>query len=619
MRGEGRRTGRDVAGRIDLLDAQRLALLLRGIEGDGEGAIGRDRGTAKQGAVGRAHVHRGAGFPTTAQAQAVAGHAQLGRRARCGQVGDGQRRGRRQVAGRIGLLDGQVLAIELWAREGQAEGAVGTDQAGAEHGALGITHVDGRARLAGTGEGHAIGCQLQGGRCNGRGDVRRRQRRGGRSIARSIGLHHGQGLAILLGAAERHAEGAIGGDGGDAQDGTRGITDGHPCAGFAQAGESTAVVRQLQAGHGLRCGDIGRDQGRGRRAGASGVGLHHAQRLAVELGAAQGHAEAAIGTDHGAAQDLLIGTPDSDGVARLPRAGQGQAIGAERQAGRGFGGIGPDRRKGRGRWRDVAGHIGLLGSQCLTFQLCAAQRDGEGAVGAHHGGAQDGACGVADGDGRPRFAQAAQAQAIGRHLQRGWRGRRGDVGHDQFAGRGGIACSIGLGDRQGGRVQLGTAQNDAEGAIGGDRSGAQDVAIGATDGHGGAGFAGAGHGQTIGSQGQACGCLRRGHVGGGVGGRWRGGAVGVGLHGGQGFTVELRAGQGYGEGAVGAHGGRAQHGTVGGTYGHGVAGLAGAGQGQAVGTQGQPRRRVGRIGPDGRKGGGGRRDVAGGVGLVEGQ
>ncbi len=130
----------------------------------------------------------------------------------------------------------------------------------------------------------------------------------------------------------------------------------------------------------------------------------------------------------------------------------------------------------------------------------AAQRRTEGAVRRDHGGAEHAARGIAHRDGGTWFAGAGQRHAVGceQQVTRGL--GRGHVGRGVGRRRRGGARGIGLDGREGFAIELCIAQGDGEGAVGTDRRGAQDVAIGATDGDRGPWLADTGEDQAIGTE-----------------------------------------------------------------------------------------------------------------------
>ncbi len=578
-RRRGRDHGRCIAGGIGLFDAQLLTVELGRAQCHGEGAVGCDHSRAQDDAIGIAHGDGGAWLTTAAQAQAIVGHLYVGRGVRGGDVGGGVGRGGGGEAGRISLHGREGFAVELGGRQGKGEGAVGTYHGRAQHAAVGRPDRDRVARLSGPAQGQAIGAQRQIGGCRRRVHAGRCGRHGADGgVAGRIGLGDGQGLTVELGAAEGDREAAIGRDHGGAQHAAVRATYGDRGTWLAGTGQRQAIVTDLQAGGRGRRGHVGGDEGGSGRGEAFGIGLDHAQGFAIELRAAQGHAEGAVSRHHCGAQHGAIGAADGHRVAGFAPAGEGQPVGAQRQGCRCRRCIHPRWGKGRGGRRDVAGGIRLLDAQGLAIGLGSAQGHAEGAIGTDHGRAEHRAVGTAHGDRGAWLAGTTERQTVGADGQVGRRGGWGHVGGDQRCVGGGIARRVGLIDRQGLAIELRCTQADAERPVGGHHGRAQHATIGAPYSDGGTRLAGPGEGQAVGAQLQVGGRGRRLGVGGGDDDRVGGGARRVGLVDDHRLTVVLRRVERHGEVAIGADHRAAQQGAVRAAHVHRSARDAGPGQ-----------------------------------------
>ncbi len=155
-----------------------MAGALRHVQGDVEDAVGRDHGSAQDGAIGGPHRDRGAGFAASADHTAFGIQDGVGRCRRRSDVGCVEHHVGRGIAGRIGLAQRQGLAIELRCAQRQAEGAIVGDLGATEQTTIGGTCGDGGTGLTGTGDGTAIGAQLQVSERGRRGHIGRDQGRG---------------------------------------------------------------------------------------------------------------------------------------------------------------------------------------------------------------------------------------------------------------------------------------------------------------------------------------------------------------------------------------------------------------------------------------------------------
>ena len=122
---------RDVLGSIGQGHLQALAIELRGLQGDGEGACGAHHTRAD---LCRAHEHPHGGAHFADATEGVAGRIepQLGRRCWRRQVWRLHRDRLADVAGWVGLQHGKHLVIDLSRRQVHTEAAVGQDRARAQ-------------------------------------------------------------------------------------------------------------------------------------------------------------------------------------------------------------------------------------------------------------------------------------------------------------------------------------------------------------------------------------------------------------------------------------------------------------------------------------------------------
>jgi hypothetical protein len=137
---------------IDGDHVQQFAIGLGRIQFDAETAIGIGDGAADQRAVGM-HFHAAASRRGTGEGGAVGIDGQVARAV----WGGGQRyvvlQGHGGVAAWVGLHQAQVFARLCGGIQVDQEGAVGTDHARADHGAVGIAHFDGGTRFATAAQG----------------------------------------------------------------------------------------------------------------------------------------------------------------------------------------------------------------------------------------------------------------------------------------------------------------------------------------------------------------------------------------------------------------------------------------------------------------------------------
>ena len=344
-----------------------------------------------------------------------------------------------------------------------------------------------------------------------------------------------------------------------------------------------------------------------------GVRLGDLEQLAVGLRGGERCAIAAIGGHGRGADHRAAGIAYRYGRAGLAAAGDDGAAAADccRQA---------KRRGDVGRvhgcfGRDIACRIGLGDLEQLAIGLRRGEGDAEAATGSDQGGAERIAGGVMDAHRRARLAGAGHHRAVRRHARHG-RGGRGDVRRGQADGRRMVAGAIGLPHRQRSAIGLGRGERDEIAAIARDHGGADGRAARAGDGDGGARLAGAGDRGAVrrDRRGRRCGGddVRRRHACGG-----RDIAAGIRLGDRQRAAVRYARGQRHRVGAVRADDRGAHRGAgIGIAHGDGSAGLAGAGHCRAV------RRDAGRRCGGGREIGrgddGGRRMVAGRIGLHHG-
>ncbi|MCY1173792.1 hypothetical protein D9M73_139670 [compost metagenome] len=122
---------RSITAWVGLHQAQLLAWLCGRIQVDQEGAVGTDHTCADHSAIGIAHFDCGTWFAATAQGQAVSTNCNIGYCVRRCDVRRIELQWRRGVAGGIHQTHIERFTIGLGRRQGEAEQAVGTDDAGA--------------------------------------------------------------------------------------------------------------------------------------------------------------------------------------------------------------------------------------------------------------------------------------------------------------------------------------------------------------------------------------------------------------------------------------------------------------------------------------------------------
>ncbi|MNO80160.1 hypothetical protein D3C76_713530 [compost metagenome] len=146
-----------VAARVGLYQAQCGARLGCRVEADHEGAVGADCSGADDSTDGITYFNSGTGLAATAEHQAIGTDHDVADRLRRGDVRCIELQRRRGVAGSIYQPHVQRLAIGLSREQGDAEGAVWVDQAGANQVAGAIAHLHRGAGFAAPGKGDAIG------------------------------------------------------------------------------------------------------------------------------------------------------------------------------------------------------------------------------------------------------------------------------------------------------------------------------------------------------------------------------------------------------------------------------------------------------------------------------
>ncbi|MNH15739.1 hypothetical protein D3C79_753580 [compost metagenome] len=121
------------------------------------------------------------------------------------------------------------------------EGAVGTDYASADHGAVGIAYLDGGARFATAAQGQAISADHDIAYCIRWRDIRGIELQRRRGVAGGIHQAYVQCFAVGLRRVHGQAEQAIGANDTTADNGAGGITHLDGSTRFAATGEGHAV------------------------------------------------------------------------------------------------------------------------------------------------------------------------------------------------------------------------------------------------------------------------------------------------------------------------------------------------------------------------------------------
>ncbi|MNO37410.1 hypothetical protein D3C76_274920 [compost metagenome] len=571
-----------VAGGVLGDEGQGLAVDLRSVQVEHEGAVRVDCHLAKQVAIVVYHGDAGAGFTGTNQlGAAVVDHGD-----HCGWRGNvscGGRADRRDVAARIGQGHLQHLPVKLRRAQVDHELAVGTDLDGAD---LGDADVDanGSARFADAAELVARHVEPQLGRrrwwCEvGRQDVDRRT-----DVAGWVGLLYRQRFVVDLRGCQLDAEAAVGLHGAKAQHGARSVAHGDGCPGFAQAGHHAAVDTDVDLGKRSGRGEVWGLQGGHRRYVAGSVGLGEAEQLAVTQRRGEGDGEMPAGVDRGPADFVAIRRGDDDLCPNLAAAGEGDAIAGDGK----LGWCGWWRGVGRGDGtgiRLVAGGIDQHHLHLLAVGLRRTEVYLEAAVATHDRGAEHAAIGSQHADSGARFAGTVeQAAAPGEGQVLGGIGchaiRRGEADAVGL-----VAGNIGLAGAELFAVDLRAAKANAEVAIGIDQTGAEIDAAFTDHGNGGTRLAAATEHQPVAGQHDIGQRQRCGGVGRLQAGRQRRAAVGAYGADLQHFAVGLGATEVDREGAVVGDGGGTQQYAIGAIHVHCAAWGCRAGHCQAIGSQ----------------------------------
>ncbi|MNO37412.1 hypothetical protein D3C76_274940 [compost metagenome] len=522
---------RGIAGRVGLDQAQAFARLRGGVEVDQEGAVGKHGTAAQQVAIDVTHFDAGPRFTAAAEGQAVGTDHDGTDRCRWGDVRGIELQRSRGVAGGIHQADVEGFAIGLCRRQRKAEAAVVVDQARADQVAISVADLHRGTRLAATGQGHAIG-QGQAGRLLGCLQVWRDDRARFGGVACGVGQYHLQGTTVFDGRVQGELEAAIRVDRAGGQEIALGIAHLHAGPGFAAAVELAASEANHQVGWRLRWGGIsavdvrGRDRAR-RGAVASVVGGRHLQHLTVDLRWVEGDVEDAGRANQCTAKFSAIGRQDPHGATGFGTPGNHAAIGADGKFGR-CGGRG-DVGCAHLHWqRRCAGAVDSHQVEQLAIGLGRVEDDGEGAFGADHDTADQGAIGIMHFHARTGWGATADAGTVFGHHQVAWAGRRGGQGYVVQQGFGGVAAWVALHQAQL-RARLGCWRKvNQEGAVFANGAGADQVAIGVTHFDAGPRFAPTAQGQAVGADDNVADCRRWGDVR-GIELQW-GGAVASGIH-----------------------------------------------------------------------------------------
>ena len=196
---------------------------------------------------------------------------------------------------------------------------------------------------------------------------------------------------------EHDLEAAVGAHYGRAQHAAVGSHYPHAGAGLAATVEQAAAPGECQVCGGIRCHAIGGSDAHAVGLVAGRIGLAGAELFAVELHAAQGGAEVAIGIDHCRAQVDTAFTDHGNGGAWFAAPGQDQAVAGQHQVAERLWRRSVRRLQGcRQRQAAIAGHCAHM--QHFAIGLGTAQVDGEGAVVGDRAAAQHRAVGAVNSD-----------------------------------------------------------------------------------------------------------------------------------------------------------------------------------------------------------------------------
>ena len=216
-----------IAGGIGQRRGEGFTVGFRGVKRDHEGAIGADCTGTDHVTVGILDGDGGVGFAFAADSAAVGADGKIGRGRRCGGVA-GVDAGRcRDVARRVGQGGRQGFAVGLCWVQGDDEGAIGADRAGANHIAVGILDGDRGVGLTLAADGAAIGTDGQIARCGGSRGVASGDGAGSGDIARRVSEADLDCFAVGLRGVQVDLEVAISAYGARADDATIGVLDRH--------------------------------------------------------------------------------------------------------------------------------------------------------------------------------------------------------------------------------------------------------------------------------------------------------------------------------------------------------------------------------------------------------
>ncbi|MNO37411.1 hypothetical protein D3C76_274930 [compost metagenome] len=588
--GDGDRRGA-VVGAVGDYHGHAFAIGLRGRQRHAEAAIGVHR-LGGFVAVRVPHRHRSGAWRVAGNGGAIRADHHVGgqcwrRDVRCDDLGS-----QGLVASGVGQGHVQRLAIELRRRQRYCELAASRYHHTAHQGAVGGAHFNSRARFAGALDRVAAGGDGEPVRCGRGGAVIGGEGGRWRCIAFAVDQYHRQHFAVGLGGREGDAEGAVLAHREGAQQVAGCVAHFHGATRFALATEYRAFGVQAQALRRCRCFEVRRGHGARRRIIAGAVSLGDGQGLPVELWRVDAYAEAAVGLDHGGAQNRASRAGDGNLRTRLAGATNGAAIARQGEACRGVWRFAVRCRQGDGG-RQVAGGVTLLHGQCLAVGLRRVQGDFEGAARTNHDAAQYGAVRPPHDDRGIGFTGAGDGGACvidgdaSDHLR--WCG----IGRREVDRACAVAQVVGGFHGQAFAIALRLVEGDVEAAVGSHRGGTQHGAVLGAHGHDRTALALPGEVDAGGIDGQARRLQRAIQVR-RVDGCAGGVACGVAQYHVQFLAVGLRGGQDNADDAVVADLGITQHIALGVDDLNGGAGLAAPGEDAAIGAELQVAGLVGR-------------------------
>ncbi|MNB89597.1 hypothetical protein D3C75_366300 [compost metagenome] len=453
----------------------------------------------------------------------------------------------------VGGGDRENFTVQLRRVEGDREVAAVGGSALPDD-AVAQAHGNGAARFGFTAEDGAVFSDQQVGWGEGRSGVRRggiRGHDGGRNtrVARRIGGHHAQDLAVVLDLVERDPNVAVGIRHAVTHNNAVVVGDNQGTARLGAAGDFGACFVDFQGRLIWRGAIDHKLKGCRRGAGVTRqIGLGQGDRVrAFRQRIARGKAPVAVGVDGGLADHLAV-VIQGDGAARFAAPAQlrlgGVGGGAcrdraqhraggviDRDARRGIRGGGINRQNEAGGFRThVARAVGGTGGDGVdAFTEIAARGECPAAVAVHQSGADSDAV-IVYGDGRAGLAGAGEARAgIISGLAAGkrsgnaaciiagsgnqWRTRRSRVRCGDAGTWPDVARAVGRRYGQGFPVVVRGTEINGEFAVAVGSALADDVTVGIGNGYQAVGFGGTGKLLSVCGEAQVAGGTGRGSIG----------------------------------------------------------------------------------------------------------